>query len=62
MQRADLVLVGWYHSHPFCQPDPTLQDIKNQLSYQKLLRDESLYEPCIGLIVCEYFRFLVRVD
>jgi len=54
MQRADLILVGWYHSHPFSQPDPTLQDIKHQLSYQKVLQDEDLHEPCIGLIVSPY--------
>ncbi|XP_065051572.1 MPN domain-containing protein-like [Rhopilema esculentum] len=54
IERADLVLVGWYHSHPFCQPDPTLQDIRNQLQYQGLLKDENSSEPCIGIIVSPY--------
>ena len=53
MERSDQILVGWYHSHPFCQPDPTLQDIKNQLNYQQVVKDENSNEPCIGLIVCE---------
>ena len=61
MQRADLILVGWYHSHPFSQPDPTLQDIKNQLSYQKIFQDEDLHEPCIALIVCKYLAYYWRI-
>lgn len=54
MEQSGLCLVGWYHSHPFCQPDPTLQDIKNQLKYQQVMEDESSSEPCIGLIVSPY--------
>ena len=45
-----LILVGWYHSHPFWQPDPTINDINAQLDYQKTLKDRH-YEPCVGLIV-----------
>ena len=53
--QRGLVLVGWYHSHPSYQPDPSLQDIQNQLKYQKILQHEtSSYGPCLGMIVCKY--------
>jgi len=53
MEAKDLLLLGWYHSHPYCQPDPTIHDICSQLEYQKLLKDGH-YEPCVGLIVSPY--------
>lgn len=53
--QRGLVLVGWYHSHPSYQPDPSLQDIQNQLKYQKILQPEtSSYGPCLGMIVSPY--------
>eukprot|EP00794_Sanderia_malayensis_P017305 gene17305-19038_t len=54
IELSGQTLVGWYHSHPFCQPDPTLQDIKNQLDYQHVVKDDDASEPCIGLIVSPY--------
>ena len=33
-------VVGWYHSHPTFKPDPSVTDIMNQESYQRLMRDE----------------------
>ena len=52
--QRGLVLVGWYHSHPSYQPDPSVQDIHNQLKYQSLLQQENeSYGPCLGIIVCK---------
>ena len=31
-------VVGWYHSHPTFQPDPSVTDIENQASYQQLFK------------------------
>ena len=46
--------MGWYHSHPSYQPDPSLQDIQNQLKYQSILQQENApYGPCLGIIVCK---------
>ncbi len=56
--QRGLILVGWYHSHPSYQPDPSVQDIQNQLKYQSILQQENApYGPCLGIIVCKYFRF-----
>ncbi|XP_068689234.1 MPN domain-containing protein-like [Montipora foliosa] len=53
--QRGLVLVGWYHSHPSYQPDPSLQDIQNHLKYQSILQqDNAPYGPCLGIIVSPY--------
>lgn len=53
--QRGLILVGWYHSHPSYQPDPSLQDIQNQLKYQNMLQHENAaYGPCLGIIVSPY--------
>eukprot|EP00941_MAST-03F_sp_MAST-3F-sp1_P002332 g2332.t1 len=50
-----LRVVGWYHSHPTFQTDPSVRDIQNQMSYQSLFRDQRhSVEPFIGLIVGPY--------
>ena len=50
-----LIVVGWYHSHPKFQPDPSVTDINNQQQYQNLMKDEiSGIEPFVGLIVSTY--------
>lgn len=55
MQERDLVVVGWYHSHPTYQPDPSVRDIATQQHYQKCLKVEnSQHEPCVGFIVSPY--------
>src|SRR4051812_27632665 len=46
--------VGWYHSHPTFAPHPSLRDIDNQASYQKLCLRDSGVEPFIGIIVTPY--------
>lgn len=57
MIKQNLKLVGWYHSHPTFDVQPTLRDCDNQLEYQIQLRgtSEATYSPCIGFICCEYF-------
>lgn len=53
MKARDMILVGWYHSHPASQPNPTVQDLHAQKQFQLALRnDDSTQEPCLGLIIC----------
>ncbi|KAI7690921.1 MPN domain-containing protein [Sarcoptes scabiei] len=58
--QKNLILVGWYHSHPQSPPHPTIKDIKNQLKYQKKLlynkKDSREYSPCVGLICSPFYR------
>ncbi len=55
-----MTVVGWYHSHPRFQPDPSITDIENQNNYQELLRSEILKSennalcPFVGLIIGTY--------
>lgn len=55
MIQQNLKLVGWYHSHPTFEVQPTLRDCDNQLEYQIQLRGscEANYSPCIGFICCK---------
>lgn len=32
--QKGLDVVGWYHSHPTFEPQPSIRDIENQTSYQ----------------------------
>ncbi|XP_041374935.1 MPN domain-containing protein-like [Gigantopelta aegis] len=55
MSQSCLQLVGWYHSHPHCQPDPSLKDIDCQMSYQlKMKGSGTTYHPCLGFIVSAF--------
>ena len=36
--RSGMTVVGWYHSHPNFQPDPSVIDIENQANYQSLFQ------------------------
>lgn len=57
MLKKNLILVGWYHSHPRIAAQPTLRDCDAQLEYQiKMcgISDET-YTPCIGLICAPYY-------
>ncbi|KAL7536225.1 hypothetical protein ACHAXR_009552 [Thalassiosira sp. AJA248-18] len=61
-------VVGWYHSHPDFQPNPSITDIDNQASYQQLFRGDNVAKkdsvesnnhaesaiPFVGLIVGTY--------
>uniref|UniRef100_A0A8C6VC67 MPN domain containing n=1 Tax=Naja naja TaxID=35670 RepID=A0A8C6VC67_NAJNA len=51
-----LSLVGWYHSHPFSHPLPSLQDIDMQMDYQlKLQGTSNSFQPCLALICGPYY-------
>ena len=67
IQNHGLKVLGWYHSHPSFQPDPSVVDCENQGNYQKLFhsidnfneqthlpREENC--PFVGLIVGTYDR------
>jgi len=55
IKKQNLGVVGWYHSHPKFQPDPSLRDIENQTNYQLLFRDQEHHEePFAGIIVGTY--------
>ncbi|KAF9431367.1 hypothetical protein BGZ76_000406 [Entomortierella beljakovae] len=55
IEKRNMRIVGWYHSHPTFTPDPSLVDIENQTSYQSLFKDESVNEePFVGAIVGPY--------
>jgi proteasome lid subunit RPN8/RPN11 len=69
-----MTVVGWYHSHPRFQPDPSITDIENQSNYQKLFQsevfksEESNVCPFVGLIIGTYdgkqktmFRNLMKI-
>jgi len=65
-----LSVVGWYHSHPTFQPNPSVTDIENQASYQQLFQGDNEAEnneeddddaststtasPFVGLIIGTY--------
>lgn len=36
-EQKGLHVVGWYHSHPTFEPEPSIRDIENQTSYQVIL-------------------------
>lgn len=53
--NRNMRIVGWYHSHPLFQPDPSVRDIQTQRNYQALFRDTaSGSEPFIGAIAATY--------
>lgn len=55
IHAMDMLVVGWYHSHPRFKPDPSVTDIRNQQQYQHLMRDEQTgISPFVGLIVSTY--------
>ncbi|KAL8567564.1 hypothetical protein ACOMHN_054378 [Nucella lapillus] len=55
MERQGCSLVGWYHSHPLCQPHPSLRDIDCQMHHQVSMKGPGgIYIPCIGLILSPY--------
>jgi protein MYSM1 len=34
VEKLNLSIVGWYHSHPIFIPNPSMRDIENQSRYQ----------------------------
>ena len=56
IERQQLTLVGWYHSHPSTPSEPSLGDIHSQVQYQNVLADdESGKQPCVGFVVSPYW-------
>lgn len=57
LSALGLRLLGWYHSHPGFDPNPSLRDIETQAVYQDAFRTEadekssSFWEPFVGFIV-----------
>lgn len=49
-EEHSMQIVGWYHSHPVFEPDPSIRDIENQWNYQRLFT-ENQFSPFIGVIV-----------
>ena len=48
-------VVGWYHSHPVFEPEPSVRDVENQSNYQDLFCDEKRHMyPFVGIIVGPY--------
>jgi len=55
INKLNMKVVGWYHSHPKFAPDPSFVDIENQLNYQTLFREKNnIDEPFVGVIVGPY--------
>ncbi|KAG0235332.1 Myb-like, SWIRM and MPN domains 1 [Mortierella sp. GBA43] len=49
------VVVGWYHSHPTFEPNPSIRDIENQCEHQAMFRRHSTgVEPFVGVIVSPF--------
>ncbi|KAG0267606.1 hypothetical protein BG011_002914 [Mortierella polycephala] len=49
------VVVGWYHSHPTFEPNPSIRDIENQSEHQAMFRRRELgVEPFVGVIVSPF--------
>ncbi|XP_067622407.1 MPN domain-containing protein CG4751 isoform X2 [Eurosta solidaginis] len=55
--KDQLLLVGWYHSHPKFQAEPSLRDCDAQLDFQIRMRGYSdvTYTPCISTIISPYY-------
>lgn len=65
MRKNNLLLVGWYHSHPKQAAMPTLRDCDAQLQYQIKMKgpSDSTYSPCIGMICCKlFFNCIIQVN
>lgn len=45
-------LIGWYHSHPFFEANPSQIDIKNHANYQKMFQASN--KPFIAAISAPY--------
>ena len=52
IEKRQLTLVGWYHSHQGKYSNyPTIKDIQSQMEYQIIMKEApGGYIPCVGLI------------
>lgn len=56
-QSEGLKIVGWYHSHPTFEPNPSVVDLEYQQRYQNLVKaDQGEKVPFVGCIVSPYLR------
>ncbi|XP_045180077.2 MPN domain-containing protein-like isoform X2 [Mercenaria mercenaria] len=56
MKHLGMSLVGWFHSHPYSLPEPSVRDLECQMSYQlKMKGAKSTYFPCVGIINSPYY-------
>ena len=55
MASRGLVVVGWYHSHPYSEARPSQNDVLSHKKYQDSLKTEAGEEPCVGLIISETY-------
>jgi hypothetical protein len=63
IDKAGMVIVGWYHSHPVFKPEPSVCDAENQQQYQHLFKDQtSLDEPFLGIIIAPYDSMKAMAD
>ncbi|ELU16359.1 hypothetical protein CAPTEDRAFT_227777 [Capitella teleta] len=49
IRSAGYDVVGWYHSHPVFEPNPSVRDLETQQKYQEWFAKEG--SPFVGLIV-----------
>ncbi len=50
IRSLDLEVVGWYHSHPAFQAEPSVTDIQNQQTHQEVFTKDT-ETPFLGVIV-----------
>ncbi len=50
IRSLDLEIVGWYHSHPAFQAEPSVTDIQNQQTHQDVFAKDT-ETPFLGVIV-----------
>lgn len=63
MRHMGMSLVGWYHSHPYSVPEPSIRDIECQMSYQlKMKGAKANYFPCVGIINSPYYSKSLRTE
>ncbi|KAJ3042562.1 Myb-like, SWIRM and MPN domains 1 [Rhizophlyctis rosea] len=53
-QGMQMDVVGWYHSHPTFEPNPSVRDLENEVAYQNLFQRSDGTEPFIAAIVSPY--------
>lgn len=54
MEKRNLILVGWYHSHPKVSPCPTIFDIDCHMEYTYRVRGTT-FQPCIAAIFSPFY-------
>ena len=45
IEKRNMRVVGWYHSHPVFAPQPSIRDVQNQTNYQYLFHDPQAPSP-----------------